>query len=126
MQGEHAVSRKMGARRRWLTVACVVVTGLLCAGGARAQSALRSLSGTVKDSGREPIRNAVVELRNGSTNQIVTYITDATGRYIFKRLDGSTDYEVWVMFRGHRSATRNISKFDSHMVDVINFTVRTY
>ncbi len=57
---------------------------------------------------------------------VVTYITDASGHYNFKRLDGNVDYEVWVLFRGNRSATRSISKFDSHMVKVIDFTVRTY
>jgi hypothetical protein len=47
-------------------------------------------------------------------------------RYNFKRLDGNIDYQVWVLFRGHRSATRSISMFDSHMAKVIDFTVRTY
>jgi hypothetical protein len=89
-------------------------------------STVRDLTGIITDSGHEPIRGAVVELQNGKTNEIVTYITDASGHYNFKRLDGSTDYQVWVLFRGHRSATHNISKFDDHMAKVINFTVQTY
>lgn len=91
-----------------------------------AQRTLRSLSGTITDSGNEPIRGAVVELRNGDTNGVVTYITEANGRYNFKRLDGAADYEVWVLFRGNRSTTHSISKFDNNMVKIINFTVRTY
>jgi hypothetical protein len=67
-----------------------------------------------------------VELRNINSGEVVTFITDGSGRYDFKRLDGNTDYEVWVLFRGKRSVTHSISKFDSHMTKVIDFTVRTY
>ena len=42
------------------------------------------------------------------------------------RLDGNIDYEVWVVFRGRRTPTHSISKFDSHMAKVINFTMRTF
>ena len=127
-------------RHRWLAaaVACVVaatvavtVAGtLLRALPAQAQQqpnpSVRSLSGRVTDTSHEPIRGAIVELRNTDTREVVTYITDESGRYDFKRLDGNIDYEVWVIFRGQPSATRSISKFDSHMVKVINFTVRAY
>ncbi|HEY5056319.1 MAG TPA: carboxypeptidase-like regulatory domain-containing protein [Acidobacteriaceae bacterium] len=91
-----------------------------------AQPSVRNLSGTITDTGREPIRNAVVELRNTASGEVVTYLTDASGHYNFKRLNGNVDYEVWVQFRGIRSPTRSISKFDSHMAKVIDFTVRTY
>ena len=90
------------------------------------QPSVRNLSGTVRDAGHEPIRNAVVELRNIANGGVVTYITDASGHYNFKRLNGNVDYEVWVQFRGIRSPTHSISKFDSHMQKVIDFTVRTY
>ena len=89
-------------------------------------TALRNLRGIITDSGHEPIRNAVVELRDSNTNEVITYITDASGQYSFKRLDSHTDFQIWVLFRGRRSVTRNISMFDSHMDKVINFTVRTY
>lgn len=90
------------------------------------QPSVRSLSGTIRDAGHEPIHSAVVELRNTTSDEVVTYITDASGHYNFKRLNGNVDYEVWVQFRGIRSPTRSISKFDSHMTKVIDFTVRTY
>ncbi len=90
------------------------------------QPSVRNLSGTITDTGHEPIRNAVVELRNVATGEVVTYITDKSGHYNFKRLNGNVDYEVWVLFRGIRSPTRSISKFDSHLTKVIDFTVRTY
>jgi hypothetical protein len=115
----------------WLATASLRIAAgvLLCAAPAWSQipqPSLRNLTGTITDPHSEPLRGAVVELRNDKTNEVVTYITGVTGQYTFKRLDGTTDYEVWVLFRGHHSATHNISKFDSHMAKVIDFTVRTY
>jgi hypothetical protein len=112
--------------RSILLLAAAALTSALPASPQMLQPSLRNLTGTITDSSHEPLRNAVVELRNGKTNEVVTYITGVTGQYTFKRLDGTTDYEVWVLFRGHHSATHNISKFDSHMAKVIDFTVRTY
>ena len=123
-------------RHRWLATAVIcalaatAATTLLGALPAQAQQqpnpSVRSLSGKVTDTSHEPIRGAIVELRNTDTREVVTYITDESGRYNFKRLDGNIDYEVWVIFRGQPSVTRSISKFDSHMVKVINFTVHAY
>ncbi|MGC9199662.1 MAG: carboxypeptidase-like regulatory domain-containing protein [Acidobacteriaceae bacterium] len=90
------------------------------------QTSLRTLHGQITSSGHEPVRGAIVQLRNDRSATLVTYITDSSGYYSFQRLDGGTDYEIWVMFRGHRSRTRSISKFDSHMNKIINFRVRTY
>ncbi|MDQ2765242.1 MAG: carboxypeptidase-like regulatory domain-containing protein [Pseudomonadota bacterium] len=90
------------------------------------QATMRSLNGTVTDAGHEPIRGAIVELRNESSHALVTYITETNGSYNFKRLDGNTDYVVWVVYRGKHSTTHTISKFDSHMDKVIDFTVQTF
>ena len=90
------------------------------------QPTVRTLTGTVTDPSHEPIRGAVVELRNGKSNEVISYLTDPSGHYDFKRLDGNTDYDVWVLFRNRRTPTRSISKFDGHMAKVINFTIRTY
>lgn len=90
------------------------------------QPTVRTLSGTVTGTSHEPIRGAVVELRNSKSNEVISYLTDTSGHYNFKRLDGNTDYDAWVLFRGRRTPTRSISKFDSHMAKVIDFTIRTY
>lgn len=92
----------------------------------RSQPSIRTLNGTVSDTSHEPIRGAVVELHNSKSAEVLSYLTDASGQYNFKRLDGNTDYDVWVLYRGRRSPTRSISKFDSHMAKVIDFTIRTY
>ena len=116
----------------WIAIAavcvgvCLMLGALPVAAQMPTQATLRTLSGVVTDTNHEPIRGAVVELRNESSHALMTYITEANGTYNFKRLDGNTDYVVWVVFRGSHSPSHTISKFDSHMAKVINFTIRTY
>ena len=117
---------------RWLTAAVVcLATGMMLPtlpshAQDLSQPTIRTLTGTVTDTSHEPIRGAVVELRNGKSNEVISYLTDASGHYDFKRLDGNTDYDVWVLYRGRHTPTHSISKFDSHMAKVIDFTIRTY
>jgi hypothetical protein len=116
----------------WIAIAavcvgvCLMLGALPVAAQMPTQATQRTLSGIVSDTNHEPVRGAVVELRNEGSQAMMTYITEANGTYNFKRLDGNTDYEVWVVFRGRHSPSHPISKFDSHMAKVINFTIRTY
>ncbi len=111
--------------RRWLLFVALLAA-VPCFAQSGSSGSLRNIRGLITDSSHEPIRNAVVQLRNSNTNQVITYITSTDGQYNFKRLDSHTDFQVWVEFRGMRSETRSISMFDSHLDKVINFTVRTY
>ena len=120
--GWWTIARRIGV----LLCAAALLPSAMPASAQMRRSDVRTLKGRILDSSREPIRGAVVELRNDENQTVVSYITDSNGRYNFKRLDDDADYQVWVLFRGHRSATRSISKFDSHMTKVINFTVRTF
>ena len=86
----------------------------------------RELTGTITDHQHEPLRGAVVKLQEGDSPNIVTYITGPDGRYRFRRLDGNTDYRVWVTFRDRTSKPRDISKFDDRMDKVIDFEVATF
>ena len=116
----------------WIATAAICIAACLLLGALPAATqtlgdpSVRSLSGQVTDTSHEPIRGAIVELRDEKSNEVVTYLTDAEGHYEFRRLDGNIDYEVWVVFRGRRTPTHSISKFDSHMAKIINFTMRTF
>lgn len=103
---------------------------LLCGPALFAQTGVdnrtRELSGTVTDHQHEPLRGAVVKLQEGDTPNIVTFITGQDGHYRFRRLDGNTDYRVWVTFRERTSKPKSISKFDGNMDKVIDFTVETF
>jgi hypothetical protein len=105
---------------------CVMLGALPIAAQVPNQATVRTLSGIVTDTNHEPVRGAVVELRDESSHALTTYITETNGTYSFKRLDGNTDYVVWVVFRGRHSPSHSISKFDGHMAKVIDFRIRTY
>ena len=120
----------ISARTRiFFATALLCVPALLHPVPATAQhpaSTRRTLSGTVSDTSHEPLRGAIVQLQNPANNSVETYLTDAAGHYIFKRLEGDTDYNVWVIFRGRHTPTRSISKFDSHLAKTIDFTIKSY
>jgi len=126
------IMRTTEPQHPWIAIAAVCVGACLMLGALPVaaqmptQATVRTLTGTVTDTSHEPIRGAIVELRNEGSHSLVTFITEANGNYTFKRLDGNADYVVWVVFRGKQSPTHTISKFDSHMAKVIDFTVRTY
>jgi hypothetical protein len=111
--------------RTLLTLAAIATLCALPAQAQHPQSTQRTLTGTVTD-GHEPLHGAVVELQNPANNSVETYLTDAAGHYTFKRLAGDADYRIWVVFRGHHTPTRSISKFDNHMQKTIDFTVKPY
>lgn len=72
---------------------------------------LRSLTGNVS-SGHEPIRGAVVQIEAEDTKVIQSYVTDERGTYHFRNLRSDADFQVWATFRGHRSKTHEMNKFD--------------
>ena len=72
---------------------------------------LRSLSGSVS-AGHEPVRGAVVQIEAEDTMVIQSYVTDERGTYHFRNLRPDADFHVWATFRGHRSKTHEMNKFD--------------
>jgi hypothetical protein len=93
------------------------------AAGASAQSPERDLSGSVRDAHHHPISGATVELENEATEAVESYLTDADGHYNFKRVRGDTDYRVWAIYQGHRSKTRDISKFSTNVTPFVAILV---
>ena len=88
-----------------------------------AQDTLRNLTGTVFDHQHEPLRGAVVQVENETTHNVVSYITDRTGHYSFKRLQGNSDYNVWATYRDQRSKTKTLSGFNSHQEVTIDLEI---
>jgi hypothetical protein len=124
VQHEKMMTTTSAPKRLILTIATAI---LLCAlPGFAQQHTLRDLSGTVTDQSHEPIRGAVVQLQNSGSDSVMTYLTDAKGQYEFKRLDGESDYTVWVVYRNRHTPSRSISKFDSHLQKVIDFEIKSY
>jgi hypothetical protein len=115
--------------RHYLTVGLTFLFLCLLAIGAQAQRGqtdARTVSGIVSDPDHEPIRGAVVELENSSTHEVVSFITNADGHFVFHRLDSHADFRIWATFRNQKSAIHNISMFDDHIDKVIGISLRPY
>jgi hypothetical protein len=110
-----------------LLVGLLAVIGLLLyAAPLSGQPTLRNLTVTVQDRHHEPLNGAVVEIENENTKGVISYITDRSGRYSFKRIQGEVDYRVWFTYRGQRSRVRELSQFDDHPNATINLMVKSH
>ncbi len=74
---------------------------------------VRNLTGTVIDNGGEPLRGAVVQLKNLTSLQVWSYITQSDGKYHFSGLHSETDYELRVLYRGNFSSAKRVGRLTS-------------
>jgi hypothetical protein len=107
-----------------IVVAAVVLAALPALGQARndpyvryppppkAQAVIKSLVGEVVSSKGDKLARAVVHLKNKSSLEIKTRITDSAGKYVFRGLDRDSDYEVHAEHQGVSSSRKNVSHFD--------------
>ena len=112
----------LAALLRWVRprgwVACCAAVLLLGQplGAQYTRTPLRTITGTVTDAGQEPLRGAVVQVEALDTLVIQSYETNESGEYHFRNLRSDADYSVWATFRGNRSKSHGIGKFD-HKLD---------
>lgn len=72
----------------------------------------RLLTGKVLDKQDNPLTDAVVYLSNSRTQTVKTYIVGPDGVFHFPELSPNIDYEVYALYKGHKSETRAVSQFD--------------
>jgi hypothetical protein len=113
------------ARELALAVALCLILAL-CPARCIAQQPVRSLSGTVTDSGREPLKGAVVEVVDNGTKSVMSYLTDRNGQFVFKRLATGTDYQFFATYRGHKSKTKHLGMFDNKTAVTAHLVVRLH
>ena len=113
-----AKGRRLAFAVRSLTLLCGIAgiaTPILKPASAVAQNpaAARTIDGKVVDKDNAPIKGAVVYLKDGHTLSVKSYISTEDGSYRFGQLATNTDYSLWAESGGKKSATKNISSFDS-------------
>ena len=80
----------------------------------------RVLQGMVTESDDQPVKNAVVQLKDLRTLQIRSYLTKEDGSYHFAGLKIDTDYQVKASLGDAVSGTKTLSVFDSRKTATIN------
>lgn len=83
-------------------------------------SSVRTLQGTVFDPDGTPVQQAVVQLKDTRTLQILSFITKEDGGYHFANLKTDVEYEVKAGHGGLATDWKRISVFDTRKVVIVN------
>lgn len=120
--------RRTTTRNKRLGIAFVLGTALLaaCAFSLPAQktkkedSTTRTLQGIVFDTAGDPVTQAVVQLKDSRTLQVISFITHEDGKYHFANLKTDTEYQVKADHGGMTSDWKRLSVFDTRKVAEMN------
>ena len=84
----------------------------------------RTVKGLVTTEAEDPIRGAVVQLKNTRTLVVKSFFTTPAGSYYFHGLDPNVDYELKAKYDEAASRTRTVSSFDDRMELIYNFKLK--
>jgi carboxypeptidase family protein len=83
-------------------------------------SSFRTLQGTVQDANGNPVEQAVVQLKDSRTLQVLSFITKSDGAYHFANLKTEIEYEVKGSHGGLSTDWKRVSVFDTRKVVIVN------
>lgn len=121
---------------RSLTRNCLLSLALLTAtavGGSAAPFAdnkkdenanLRAVQGLVTDSDNNPLKQAIVQIKDTKSLQVRSFITKDDGSYHFYGLSPNIDYELKAEFQTGVSDKKTLSTFDSRKTATLNLVVK--
>jgi hypothetical protein len=116
IDGAHRFSLRFAKRLLVVTLFALAVPHAAAQG--------RSVRGKVMDQAGEPLKGAVVKIKDAHTLHIRSYITQADGEYRFHGLHPDLDYELKAKYRGYTSKVRTLNWYDSRTEAQIDFKLR--
>lgn len=84
----------------------------------------RSVHGVVTDQTGEPLKGAIVKVKNTLNLHIRSYVTQAGGEYRFHGLHPDIEYQLKAKYRGQTGKTRTLHWYDSGREARIHLKVR--
>ena len=108
-------------RRKMLVALVLLSMGTLST--LAAEGPTRDLHGIVHEQTGEPLRGAIVEIKDVNTLAIRSFITQRDGQYHFSALNPDGWYEVRAQYRGRWSSTHTLSRFNEKPHPVIDITI---
>jgi hypothetical protein len=85
------------------------------------ESNTRIIDGTVKDASDNPLADAIVQLKNTKTSNIVNFATKDDGRYVFRDLPMDINFELLAKHGDVTTAAKKVSVYDTRKHVIVNF-----
>jgi hypothetical protein len=81
----------------------------------------RVIDGTVKDASDNPLADAIVQLKNTKTSNIVNFATKDDGKYVFRDLPMDIDFELLAKHGDLTTEAKKVSIYDTRKHVILNF-----
>jgi hypothetical protein len=98
-------------RRTRSTLLSLVLLALVLPLAAAQTGKTRTIEGTVLGPNDQALSGAIVYLKNTQSKDILTYITQNNGKYLFGYTPANVDMQLWAVYKGEKSSTTTISSF---------------
>jgi len=85
------------------------------------ESNSRTIEGVVKDASDNPAENALVQLKDTKTSQVVNFATKEDGKFIFRDLYMDVNYELLAKRGDVTTPVKKVSIYDTRKDVVVNF-----
>jgi len=109
-------------------VALLLCLALTCAAlnaqSGAGESTTRTVEGRVTNAAKQPVDQAVVQLKNSKTLQIRSFITQRDGKYHFAGLQTDVEYQLKADHDGVSTSWKTLSVFNSKKTPVINLKLK--
>ncbi len=81
----------------------------------------RTIDGTVKDASDNPLRDAIVQLKDTKTSNIVDFATKDDGKFVFRDLPMDINYELLAKHGDVTTPVKKVSVYDTRKHVIVNF-----
>lgn len=81
----------------------------------------RTIQGIVKDDNDNPVRGAIVQLKDVRVSKVIDFATKDDGKFVFRELSMKNDYELTAEHSGIKSPIRKVSPYDTRNIVTLNF-----
>jgi hypothetical protein len=85
------------------------------------ESNTRIIDGTVKDASDNPLANAIVQLKDTKTSNVVDFATKEDGKYVFRDLPMDITYELLAKHDEMTTPVKKVSVYDTRKHVIVNF-----
>jgi hypothetical protein len=85
------------------------------------ESNTRIIDGTVKDASDSPLADAIVQLKNTKTSNIVNFATKDDGKYVFRDLPMDINFELLAKRGDVATPVKIVSVYDTRKHIILNF-----